>query len=302
MKKNLLIAALLMGSCFTASAQTTIFEDSFETYADFDKADVGEWSFVDVDLLPTYGFTGVSFTNSGTPMAFIVFNSTATTPPLTSTATSNWTARTGSKAMVSFAGEPTATQTANNDWLISPQISLGSDGNMLSFWAKSADAGFQESFNVLVSTTGTDMGDFTKISGATPLLAALATYGEHTFDLDNYAGQQIYIAIQNVSADKFGLAIDDFKVTATTLGLNETLASRFSVFPNPATNVVNIANAENALVTGVSIVDMNGRTVKSVSFDGVAEAQINVSDLASGMYLMNIASDKGTTTKKIVKN
>lgn len=84
---------------------------------------------------------------------------------------------------------------------------------------------------------------------------------------------------------------------------NNVLASQFSVYPNPANSVINIANAENILVNAVSIIDINGRTVKSVKFDNVASAQINISDLATGVYMMNISSDKGTTTtKKIVKN
>jgi hypothetical protein len=98
------------------------------------------------------------------------------------------------------------------------------------------------------------------------------------------------------------LLVDTIATTSTILGTNDAIASQFSVFPNPATNVINIANAENILVNGVEIVDINGRTVKSVKFDNVSEAQINISDLASGMYLVNISSDKGTTTKKIVKN
>ena len=66
--------------------------------------------------------------------------------------------------------------------------------------------------------------------------------------------------------------------------------------------MINIANAENILVNGVVITDLNGRTVKNVSYNGVTEAQINVSDLAAGMYMMTVSSDKGTMTKKIVKN
>jgi len=104
---------------------------------------------------------------------------------------------------------------------------------------------------------------------------------------DNWAGSSLYI---------------DNLVLDTTASTNDVLASKFSVYPNPANNVINIANAENILVNGVVISDLNGRTVKNVSFDGVAEAQINVSDLASGMYMMTVSSDKGTMTKKIVKN
>jgi hypothetical protein len=56
------------------------------------------------------------------------------------------------------------------------------------------------------------------------------------------------------------------------------------------------------LVNGVTIADLNGRTVKNVSFEGVANAQVNVADLASGLYIMNVTSDKGMATKKFVKN
>lgn len=91
--------------------------------------------------------------------------------------------------------------------------------------------------------------------------------------------------------------------TDTLLGVNDVVAvtSEFSIYPNPANDVINIANAD-ALVNNVAISDINGRTVKSVKFDGVADAQVNVSDLASGVYMMTVSSDKGTTTKKIVKN
>lgn len=86
-----------------------------------------------------------------------------------------------------------------------------------------------------------------------------------------------------------------------SLGVNENLTSRFSVFPNPASNLVKISSDSNTLVDGVKITDLNGRTVKTVSLNKVANAEINISDLASGVYLMNISSENGTATKKIVK-
>jgi len=78
-------------------------------------------------------------------------------------------------------------------------------------------------------------------------------------------------------------------------------SSTFAVYPNPTSNVVNV-NSNNALVNAVNFTDLNGRVVKSAKFNGVTDAQVNISDLASGVYMMNISSDKGTTVKKIVKN
>jgi hypothetical protein len=78
-------------------------------------------------------------------------------------------------------------------------------------------------------------------------------------------------------------------------------SAKFAVYPNPTSNVVNV-NSNDALVNAVNFTDLNGRIVKSAKFNGAADAQINISDLASGVYMMNISSDKGTTVKKIVKN
>lgn len=68
-----------------------------------------------------------------------------------------------------------------------------------------------------------------------------------------------------------------------------------------STNVVSVAATNNAIVNGVTITDLNGRIVKTAAFKGMAEAQVNIAELSVGIYMMNIASDKGTVTKKIIK-
>lgn len=102
---------------------------------------------------------------------------------------------------------------------------------------------------------------------------------------------------------------DNYKVTAAANNENILSAPKavvanlkqLSVYPNPATTTVNV-NGGDALVNNVTIVDLNGRTVKTAKFNGVANAEVNVADLSAGVYMMTVASDKGTVTKKIVKN
>ncbi len=87
----------------------------------------------------------------------------------------------------------------------------------------------------------------------------------------------------------------------TALGVKgNAAAAAFSVFPNPANNVINVANA-NTKINGVSLVDLNGRTVKTITFDSVSSAQVNIEDLAAGVYMMNIQSAEGEVTKKVIK-
>lgn len=294
MKKFLFSLALVAG--FTAvNAQTVLFEDDFESYEDFAIDDVGDWTLVDEDGSSLYGFTGISFPNAGGPFAYIVFNSTATNPVLEPTETSDWTARSGSKAMVSFA----AVTPTNNDWLISPAITLGDAQNELSFWYKACDATYgNEEFNVMISTTNTDPSSFVAIedflSVETPI-----TWTEFTANLDEYAGQTVYIGIQCVSNDQFGFAIDDFKVTTGTMGVSDLDKNFSAVYPNPVVDSfnVNLSSKFSADNVTVTVTDLAGRTVKTFG----AVASYNVSDLAAGVYVVKITDGQNTETKKIVK-
>ncbi len=304
MKKLLL--SLLFISGLSASAQTTIFEDNFDSYTDFAKASVGAWTLTDIDLRPTYSFGGgTTFLNSGTAMAYIVFNSTTVTRTsgtgLPVTADSDWSARSGQKAMACIAAVPNGTFPTNDDWLISPQITLGSSGNELSFWAKSCDATYpDEVFQVFVSTTTNAVASFTSIFAAET--ATFGAYTEYVYDLTAFDGQPVYIGIHCTSPDQFGFMLDDFKVTTTGLGVNEAFARKFSTYPNPANNVVNISNNDNIILTNVAINDINGRTVKTIKVNNLSEVQLNVNDLSSGVYFMNITTDSGTAVKKFIKN
>ncbi|WGF92863.1 T9SS-dependent choice-of-anchor J family protein [Aequorivita marisscotiae] len=294
MKKITLLAALFAG--FAMSAQTTIFEDDFEAYDDFIIDNVGDWTLVDQDMLPTYGFSGVTFDNSGYTGAFIVFNSTTTNPPLDPTADSDWTARSGEKAMTSFAAVPDGTTNANNDWLISPQITLGTSGNLLSFWAKAADALYSnETFNILVSIVDNDPTNFSPLE--TGLVPQAIDWEEFTVDLDFYAGQDVYIAINHVASDQFGFQVDDFKVTADVLGVNDQVFQGFKYFV--ANNQLNLSATTS--MERVAIYNMLGQEVVSQKLANTNET-INISGLQSGVYIATVSIGGASKTFRIVKN
>jgi hypothetical protein len=71
-----------------------------------------------------------------------------------------------------------------------------------------------------------------------------------------------------------------------------------NLYPNPVNDVLNI-NSTYAL-NNISISDINGRVVRNTSLNGT-EAQINIADLASGVYLLKVVTSEGTVTKKVVK-
>ena len=125
-------------------------------------------------------------------------------------------------------------------------------------------------------------------------------------------GESVYTATlvggQEVDAISYAFAdyttsfyADNIVITNGIAGVSKAVAASFSVFPNPAVNTVTIANSNNALINAVTVTDINGRTVKTINYTGVTETQVNVAELSAGIYMMNITSDKGTVTKKIVK-
>ncbi len=99
---------------------------------------------------------------------------------------------------------------------------------------------------------------------------------------------------------------DNFRLSAiptrpSHVSVNEWLAAKFNLYPNPATNVVNITNSENMLVNKVVIYDIAGKQLSAQSFSNETKVQLNVENLVSGTYMLHIQSDSGTAIKKLIK-
>jgi len=188
------------------------FEDEVDWTFDFTP-----WTALDVDLLPTYTMTGVSWPHGGEPQAYIVFNTATTDPPTLDDP--ELQPHTGDKFGACLASVPDGAL-GNDDWFISDLVSIGTDdkGASFTFWAKSyTDAYGLERFNVAVSTTTPDPGEFTVISGGTYIEAPMA-WTEYINDLSAYAGMDIYVAIQCVSYDAFIFMIDDLVIDPGAAG------------------------------------------------------------------------------------
>jgi hypothetical protein len=97
-----------------------------------------------------------------------------------------------------------------------------------------------------------------------------------------------------------GFNIDDLTLEVSASS-SSFVTNSISVYPNPATTLVNLSNTENLIFENVTIVDVNGRIVKTVAIN-LTQTQINVSDLTSGIYFLNIETNEGSTVKKFIKN
>ncbi|MEY5048716.1 MAG: hypothetical protein RLZZ175_2075 [Bacteroidota bacterium] len=87
-------------------------------------------------------------------------------------------------------------------------------------------------------------------------------------------------------------------VEVVATGLENSIVSNFSIYPNPATDNVTVSFTESVSGT-VSIVDMNGNVVATKSISGNT-SNISTAEFASGVYVVKINSDKGMAVKQLV--
>ncbi|WCM43034.1 T9SS type A sorting domain-containing protein [Flavobacterium sp. CBA20B-1] len=69
----------------------------------------------------------------------------------------------------------------------------------------------------------------------------------------------------------------------------------FNIYPNPTTDILNIELKENLSLEKVFIYNTNGQLVKETS-----EKTINVSGFAKGIYNVQVLTNQGNATKKII--
>jgi len=97
----------------------------------------------------------------------------------------------------------------SDDWLITPAINIPA-GALLTWDALSLDDSFRDSYEIRVSTTGTEVEDFNDILLKVDAEENVLT--TRSVVLNDYVGQSIYIAFRNVSSDKFLLILDNIFV------------------------------------------------------------------------------------------
>ena len=122
-------------------------------------------------------------------------------------------------------------------------------------------------------------------------LASYANFGTGT------SAKFIGIRFDNYGS---GFNIDDLTIEVPASS-DSFITNSISVYPNPATSIVNLSSKDSLTFENVTIVDVNGRSVKTFVVNQT-QTKINVSDLTSGIYFLNIETNEGSTVKKFIKN
>lgn len=215
---------------FSWNNEKPAFFDDFESYSPF-AIEFGQWTGIDADRENSAPIVGNYPNRGGLQYAQII-------SPLDVEPT--WWYDMPSLRPYSgrqFLGfTRTNSGVANDDWLISPPIEVGTD-NILSFMAKSGDI-YKEKFMVYVTekTDSPTQADFVRIDRATyETTQNYKSWDKFQYDLSAYAGKTIKFAIRYVSnaslTGAFMLMIDDVYVGSRQNSVQKARARRSPANP-----------------------------------------------------------------------
>ena len=193
------------------------FTDGFETYADFEIEQIGQYKLGGAKSKGYFG--GCTWPNILEDQSWIVFNPFSTFPPVNEY--TYWSTHSGNKMLCALY------TVRNDDWL----VRAVDGGGILKFWAKGPQIGNAdpERFVVLYSTTDDNFGNFVKVSEG-DFVETTKEWIEYSFELPDNAR---YFAIHCVSNDASVLQIDDLSYTLSH-GQKVRPAQGFEVYMNNA--------------------------------------------------------------------
>ncbi len=233
------------------------------------------FAFTSLSNAQTFDFTNSTENFTPTGAVSVVTNATTETCTITGSRTNFYLDQ------KTVANGGTSLNTANSNTL---SITLKNNSGFTNFT-------FRTSTGTVIAGPITITNGDTGFKTYTISLTGLALW---TGTLD---GWRIFFGAGTTAAGDT-IELDQIKFIAAPLGTNDftKVENSIQLTPNPVTDMLNI-NTEDT-IQKISVTDLLGRTVLTPS----ASKEINLSELTKGVYIISVATDKGVTNKKIIKN
>ena len=104
-----------------------------------------------------------------------------------------------------------------------------------------------------------------------------------------------------IVAHTLALNEERYELAPATGMQNVSSSAAFSIYPNPAKDVLHIAS-DNEMSTA-RVFEMSGKLVKEVNLGGAQSKALDISDLHNGVYVLKLETVNGeTSASKILKN
>lgn len=104
------------------------------------------------------------------------------------------------------------------------------------------------------------------------------------------------------SANQLGVLIDDFVIEGTLATQNFELTN-VAIYPNPSTGIFNIALG-TFTPEMITVYDLSGKVILTEENVTISDSNysLNLSNVATGIYFVKIASETQSVVKRIIKN
>lgn len=174
----------------------------------------------------------------------------------------------------------------SDDWAISPAITIPSNATdiNLTWWSRIRSTTYPETYEVLISTNGTNTSDFTMVFSTTD---STIEYKKESVSLAAYAGQTINVAFRYRSTDMYYLFIDNVRIGGPELP--EGVAANG---PTEATVGTTVSFTATSMTEGVTFAWTADNGTPAT---GTGET-FNVSWAAAGTYNVILAATNAVGT------
>jgi len=156
----------------------------------------------------------------------------------------------------------------------------------------------------LVSTNYTGSGDPTTATW-TDITDSVGNWSPGSYqaviadsiNLNNYAGQDIYLAFKFTSAagETALYKLDNLQVfgkKSTGTGINEINEARLAIYPNPAKNYITVESKQKGILT---MFDTTGKLVLQQNIEN-GNNRIQISNFDTGVYYIHVVLEDGSKT------
>jgi len=120
-------------------------------------------------------------------------------------------------------------------------------------------------------------------------------YGNGSYELQTGGGDIIF------NGGTFG-ASEDTNIVVNSLSIADYfLNNSVSLYPNPATNVLNIKVTDNNMPDSYSVYNMLGQIIRTNQINNNGDLTVNTSSLSNGMYFIQITKEGNSISLPFIK-
>lgn len=246
MKKNLLVFVFAFVLTMAVNAQT-LFEHDFED------------GFGDIILVDNDG---------NTPAGNV------------STYVDAWNLRDADFGQAAISNSWYAPAASADDWMILPEIDIPEAGFSFLFDVRAVDPNYPDGYEVLVSTTDTELESFTSVFS---IGSESTAWVKRSVSLDDYAGEKVHLAIRNNSFDQFLLIVDNLlvvKLAEKDIAADRLTNKRWNLVNDVVYPTFSLENKGSETITSVDVEYTINGDVKSETVTGLNIASFETGEVA----------------------